>query len=228
MNVLEKSENKYLSTESLYDLTKIFLRMFNLKLGKIIFINCWESLLQRRFSQHMPTYLLQCSKKSFLKVTGTNPDYTCDVLDIYCIRRNGLEKFTEFYKYLNISPKIKFNMDYFHEKIVFSDVMATRKGKLRTSLFLMRERDTHKFLHTKSYQKYIYGNSTLSMPQLIHIKNWFYERGYKKDIIHHQIQKGIQTIERKNLLENRFKQQSEDITFMLIYHPTLNCHQIIN
>ena len=158
--------------------------------------------------------------------------------DIFCIL-TGLERLQEFYQYLNsFHPTIKFTMEFSKEQINFLDVNISQKeGALQTDLYC-KSTDTHQLLHFRSCHLYVYKKS-VSYGQAIRMKrtcsneeklssrledleHWFCSRGYKKEMVHREIQK-VPSMNRENLLRKSEKQGKNDsLTLVLTYHPALN------
>ena len=62
----------------------------------------------------------------------------------------------------------------------------------------------------------------------IDLEHWFCSTGYKKEMVHSEIQK-VHSMNRENLLKKREKQDDNDsLTLVLTYHPALNkVHEIL-
>ena len=149
-----------------------------------------------------------------------------------------MDKLREFFDHLiSFHPTIKFTMENSFHKINFLGITVIKNSsKLETGLFC-KITDTHQYLHSKSCHRNIYKKS-IPYGQAIRIKRicstneslttrleqleeWLIKRGYKKDVVHSEIER-IHFVERETLLEKRQKVADENITLVLTYHPALN------
>ena len=70
--------------------------------------------------------------------------------------------------------------------------------------------------------KRICSSEKILSSRLEDLEHWFYSMGYKKEIIHCEIQK-VHSMNRENLLRKREKHdKSDSLTLVLTYHPSLN------
>ena len=107
-----------------------------------------------------------------------------------------------------------------------------------TVQFTYKSPDTHQFLHFRSCHRYVYkksipygqairmkricSNEEKLSSRLEDLEHWFCSRGYRKEIVHSEIQK-VHSMHRENLLRKREKQHKNDsLTLALTYHPALN------
>ena len=158
--------------------------------------------------------------------------------DIFLIWTGTTDQLMKFKQQINeVHPSIKFDFNFSNKEINFLDtvVYKTQSGKLETKLY-GKESDRQAYLHRKSkhpesLKRSIPFSQALRLRRICSTNNEFQdscdklrnkllERGYKQQ----EINKGIErtkTLDRRKLLEEKAKKQSNRIPLVLTYNRTL-------
>ena len=158
--------------------------------------------------------------------------------DIFLIWTGTTDQLMKFKQQINeVQPSIKFDFDFSNKEINFLDtvVYKTQSGKLETKLY-RKESDRQAYLHRKSEHPESLKRS-IPFPQALRLRricstnnefhdscdklrNKLIERGYKQQEINEGIER-TKTLDRKKLLEEKAKKQSNRIPLVLTYNHTL-------
>ena len=158
--------------------------------------------------------------------------------DIFLIWTGTTDQLMKFKQQINeVHPSIKFDFNFSNKEINFSDtvVYKTQSGKLETKLY-RKESDRQAYLHRKSehpesLKRSIPFSQALRLRRICSTNNEFQdscdklrnkliERGYKQQEINEGIER-TKTLDRKKLLEEKAKKQSNRIPLVLTYNRTL-------
>ena len=230
------------STKRLCDLATIILKN-NFEMGEEVYHQLLGTAIRTKFA---PTYansfMAGLEKKIFENANFKSHLWFRYLEDIFCVWAKGLERLQEFYQYHNsFNPTIKFTMEFSKMQINFLDVNISQKeSALQTDLYC-KSTDTYQFIHFRSCHCYVYkksipygqairlcSNEEKLSSRLEDLEHWFCSRGYKKEMVHSEIQK-LHSMNRENLLKKREEQDKNDsLTLVLTYHPALNkVHEIL-
>ena len=158
--------------------------------------------------------------------------------DIFLIWTGTTDQLMKFKQQINeVHPSIKFDFNFSNKEINFLDtvVYKTQSGKLETKLY-RKESDRQAYLHRKSehpesLKRSIPFSQALRLRRICSTNNEFQdscdklrikliERGYKQQEINEGIER-TKTLDRKKLLQEKAKKQSNRIPLVLTYNRTL-------
>ena len=158
--------------------------------------------------------------------------------DIFLIWTGTRDPLMKFKQQINeVHPSIKFDFNFSNKEINFLDtvVCKTQSGKLETKLY-RKESDRQAYLHRKSehpesLKRSIPFSQALRLSRICSTNNEFQdscdklrnkliERGYTQQEINEGIER-TKTLDRKKLLEEKAKKQSNRIPLVLTYNRTL-------
>ena len=164
--------------------------------------------------------------------------YVRFIYDIFLIWTGTTDQLMKFKQQINeVHPSIKFDFNFSNKEINFlgTVVYKTQSGKLETKLY-RKESDRQAYLHRKSehpesLKRSIPFSQALRLRRICSTNNEFQdscdksrnkliERGYKQQEINEGIER-TKTLDRKKLLEEKTKKQSNRIPLVLTYNRTL-------
>lgn len=246
--VLEKREDKTISTDTFLDLAELVLSSNYFEHNGKTYIQNRGTAIGTRFA---PPYAILALAK--FEEDAIN-NYTLKpwvwwryIDDIFMIWEHGDQSLKEFINYLNnIHPTLKFTYKSSSSRTEFLDVDVIRKDNgLETDLFV-KETDTHQYLHSTSCHTF-HTKSGIPYGQALRIRrivseeasftkrcqdleSWLLKRGYEKEMVVQEIDKA-KAKDRDEILNINNKPCFRDsrLNLVLRYHPALskNVHAIL-
>ena len=243
--VLEKREEKPISTNALLELTECVLKNNIFEHNESYFKQIQGTAIGTKMAPPYAILFMSELEETFLASSPLKPFVWWRYIDdIFMIWQHGEEKLKDFLKELNnCHPTIKFRSNYSQEKIDFLDVQVIRSGnQLITDLFV-KPADTHQYLHASSCHVYhskraIPYSQTLRLNRIcsdgvfvykrcIELEAWLGKRGYSDKMVRQQILRA-RKFGRNELLNKERNSTSENkLVLNITYHPASRVKEVL-
>ena len=155
-----KREDKSVSSDSLYKLTKIILKRNYFKLGQDVYHQILGYPIVTKNAPHYANIFMAGLEEEIFSSTEFQPLLWLRYLDdIFCLWTDTIEKLKEFLEFLNaFHSSIKFTMDYSPYQFNYLDVLITKdeSGKTLCTSLCRKPTDTHQHIHAQSCHRAVY------------------------------------------------------------------------
>ena len=237
-NVLEKREEKPISTNTLVELTECVLKNNIFEHNESYFKQVQGTAIGTKMAPPYAILFISELEETFLASSTLKPFVRWRYIDdVFMIWQHGEEQLKHFLGDLNnCHPSIKFTADYSSNKINFLDVQIIRRGNhLVTDLFV-KPTDTHQYLHASSCHVY-HSKRAIPYSQALRLnricsdgdffdkrcnelEDWLSKRGYSDSMVRQQILRA-RKFERNELLNKTKNSSSENkLVLNITYHPS--------